>query len=87
MGEINRLDSFAMEAVAEFLQNAADDIVLTGIYCPEQQKDSTTDLVLDVHAESARLWAGSVVERLEVWAERARRIAAALERHHRLRLT
>jgi hypothetical protein len=78
MGEIDRVDSFAMEAVAEFLENAASDILLTDINWPEQQEDSTT--ALDLHVESARLWAAAVVDRLEVWAQRARRIAAALER-------
>jgi hypothetical protein len=81
MGEINQFDSLAMEAVAELLEDAADGILLTGLNYPEQQDDSTADVTLDVHAESARLWAGSVVDRLEGWAERARRIAAALERH------
>ena len=81
MGEINQFDSFAMEAVAEILEDAADHIILTGINRLEQQDDSTTDVALDLHVESARLWAGSVIDRLEGWAERARRIAAALERH------
>lgn len=86
MGEINRVDSFAMEAVAESLEIAASDILLTGINWPEQQEDSAT-AAIDVHVESARLWAGSVVDRLEVWSKRARRIAEALERHQGRRLT
>jgi hypothetical protein len=87
MGEINRVDSFAMEAVAESLAIAASDILLTCINWPEQQEDSATTAALDLHVESARLWAGSVVDRLEVWAKRARRIAEALERHQSRRLT
>jgi hypothetical protein len=86
MGEINRVDSFAMEAVAESLEIAASDILLTGINWPEQQEDSAT-AAIDVHVESARLWAGSVVDRLQVWSKRARRIAEALERHQGRRLT
>jgi hypothetical protein len=82
MGEIDRVDSFAMEAVAECLENAASDILLTGINWPEQQEVSATTAI-DLHVESARLWAGSVADRLEVWAKRARRIAVALERHGR----
>jgi hypothetical protein len=80
MGEINQVDSFAMEAVAESLEIAASDILLTGINWPEQQDDSGT-AAIDLHVESARLWAESVVDRLEMWARRARRIAVALERH------
>ncbi len=80
MGEIDRVDSFAMEAVADCLENAASDILLTGINWPEQQEDSViTDI--DLHVQSAQLWAGAVVDRLEVWAQRARGIAVALERH------
>ena len=86
MGEINRVDSFAMEAVAESLQTAASEIALTGINWPEEQQDSPPASI-DVHAESARLWVEAVVERLEVWAERARRIADALERHQTRRVT
>jgi hypothetical protein len=81
MGEINRVDSFAMEAVADSLEDAAADILLTGANWPEQQEDSALG-ALDLHAESARLWTESVVDRLEVWAKRARRTAAALDRHH-----
>jgi hypothetical protein len=61
MGEIDRVDSFAMENR------------------PEQEEDSVT--AIDLHYESAQLWAGSIVDRLEVWAQRAHRIAVALERH------
>jgi hypothetical protein len=85
MGDTNRVDSFAMEAVADSLEFAASDILLTGINWPEQQEDSPA-AALDLHAESARLWAESVVERLEVCAKRARRIAEALERHQSRRL-
>jgi hypothetical protein len=79
MGEIDRVDSFAMQAVAEYLESAASDILLTGFNWPEQEEDSAT--AMDLHCESAQLWAGAVVDRLEVWAQRARRIAVALERH------
>jgi hypothetical protein len=79
MREINQFDSFAMEAVAEILEDAAGNIRLTGFNHPQQHEDSTT--ALDLHVESARVWAGAVLDRLESWAERARRIAAALERH------
>ena len=78
MGEV-RVDSFAMEAVAESLAFAASDIELTGINWPEQQDDSDS-AALDLHVECARMWAESVAERLEVWAKRARQIANALER-------
>ena len=78
MGEA-RVDSFAMEAVAESLAFAASDIELTGLNWPEQQEDSDST-ALDLHAECARLWAESVADRLEVWAKRARQIANALER-------
>ena len=79
MGEA-RVDSFAMEAVAESLAFAASDIELTGINWPEQQEDSDS-AALDLHVECARMWAESVADRLEVWAKRARQIAIALERH------
>lgn len=79
MGQINRIDSFAMEAVAESLQAAASDIACTFIDWPEQQADSLITAI-DLHAESARLWTESVVERLEAWTKRAREIANALER-------
>jgi hypothetical protein len=86
MGDTNRVDSFAMEAVADSLAFAASDIMLTGINWPEQQEDSAT-AAIDLHVECARLWAESVVDRLEVWAKRARQIADALERHQTRRLT
>jgi hypothetical protein len=86
MGGIERVDSFAMEAVAECLENAVSDIRLTRINWAEQQTDSD-GAALDLHAESARLWAGGVVDRLEVCARRARRIAVALHRHQARRLT
>ena len=79
MGDIYRIDSFAMEAVAESLQTAASDITCTFYNWPEQQEDSPVTAI-DLHAESARLWTESVVERLEAWVERAREIANALER-------
>jgi hypothetical protein len=78
MGEA-RVDSFAMEAVADSLAFAASDIELTGLNWPEQQEDSEC-AALDLHAECARLWAAAVADRLEVWAKRARQIANALER-------
>ena len=79
MGDIYRIDSFAMEAVAESLQTAASDITCTFVNWPAQEDDSVTTAV-DLHAESARLWTESVVERLEASVERAREIANALER-------
>jgi hypothetical protein len=79
MGDIYRIDSFAMEAVAESLRTAASDIACTFINWPAQDDDSMTTAV-DLHAESARLWTESVVERLEAWVKRAREIANALER-------
>jgi|KBSSwiStaDraftv2_1062776.scaffolds.fasta_scaffold00485_4 hypothetical protein len=85
MGEINRVDSFAMEAVAEYLLTAASDIGFACIDWAEQQDDSPTSAI-DLHAESARLWTASVVERLEAWAKRARETADALERHQLRRL-
>lgn len=86
MGETNRLDAVAMEAIAEHLQTAASDIRFVGLDWPEPQKDSVP-AAADLHAESARLWAGAVVERLEVWAQRAARIADALDRPRAHRLT
>jgi hypothetical protein len=86
MGETNRLDSVAMEAIAEHLLSAASDIRFVGLDWPELQEDSAT-AAIDLHVESARLWAGSVVDRLEVWAQRARRIADALDRPRARRLT
>jgi len=80
MGDIDRVDSFAMEAVAEYLENVVSDIRLMGINWSEQQEDSD-DIAVDLHAESAWLWTGTVVDRLEVCARRARRIAVALHRH------
>jgi hypothetical protein len=86
MGEIIRVDAVAMEAVAECLENAAFDILLPDMNWPEQHEDSAA-AAIDPHVESARLWAESVVDRLEVWAKRARRITRALERHQTRRLT
>jgi hypothetical protein len=85
MGHINRIDSFAMEAVAEALQAAAADIGFTAINWSELQEDSRTQAI-DLHGESARLWTESVAERLEAWAKRAREIADALERQQVRRL-
>jgi hypothetical protein len=85
MGHINRIDSFAMEAVAEALQAAATDIGFTAINWSELQEDSRTQAI-DLHAESARVWTESVAERLEAWAKRAREIADALERQQVRRL-
>jgi hypothetical protein len=85
MGDIYRIDSFAMEAVAESLQAAASDIACTFVNWPEQQGVSLTTSI-DLHAESARLWTESVVERLEAWTKRAREIANALERQQVRRL-
>jgi hypothetical protein len=86
MGETNRLDSVAMEAIAEHLLSAASDLRFVGLDWPELQEDSAI-AAIDLHVESARLWAGSVVDRLEVWAQRARRIADALDRPRARRLT
>jgi hypothetical protein len=85
MGHINRFDSFAMEAIAEALQAAASDITCTFINWPEQQQNSPITAI-DLHAESARLWTESVVDRLEEWAKRAREIANSLERQQVRRL-
>lgn len=85
MAGINRIDSFAMEAIAEALQAAATDIAFTSINWHEQQEDSLATAI-DLHAESARLWTESVLERLEVWAGRARETASALERQQVRRL-
>jgi hypothetical protein len=86
MGETDRLDSVAMEAIAEHLLSAASDLRFVGLDWPELQEDSAI-AAIDLHVESARLWAGSVVDRLEVWAQRARRIADALDRPRARRLT
>jgi hypothetical protein len=86
MGETDRLDAVAMAAIAESLATAASDIRFIGLDWPELQEDSAPDAI-DLHVESARLWAESVVERLEVWALRAWRIADALERPRAHRLT
>ncbi len=79
MGETNTLDSTAMAAVAEYLETAASDILLVGLNWPEPEKFSA-DAAIDLHVESARLWVGSVIDRLEAWSKRARQIADALER-------
>jgi hypothetical protein len=55
MGEIIRFDKFAMDAIAECLENAASDILLTEINWPEQQDDTATTAI-DLQVESARLW-------------------------------
>jgi hypothetical protein len=83
MGEIDRLDWAAMEAVAEYLEAAASDVLLVGLNWPEHD-DSSTNVAIDLHVESARLWVASVIDRLEVWSERARQIADALARPRRL---
>jgi hypothetical protein len=80
MGEINRIDSLAMEAVAECLEDATAGIMLTDMNWSVPQDDSVIEAV-ELHVESARLWVESVIERLDVWARRARRIATALEVH------
>jgi hypothetical protein len=85
MAGIERIDSFAMEAVAEALQASASDIAFTSIDWHEQQEDSPV-CAMNLHAESARLWTESVLERLEAWAKRAREIADALERQQVRRL-
>jgi len=81
MGGIERVDALAMEAVAESLENAVSEILLTGINWVEPQPDPPDDDAVDLHGESARLWVESVLERMEVWTIRARRISAALYRH------
>jgi hypothetical protein len=86
MGETNRLDSTAMQAVAEHLETAASDILLIGLNWPETDEFSV-DAAIDLHVESARLWVGSVIDRLEAWSKRARQIADALERPRARRLT
>ncbi len=86
MGDINYVDSLAMESVVECLENAATDMLLIGLNWPEHEEDSLP-ADLGLHVESARLWAGSVSDRLTVWAKRARRICAAVERHQARRLT
>lgn len=86
MGEINRIDSFAMEAVAEALQSAASEIAFASFNWHELQEDSPPTTAIDLHAESARLWTESVAERLEAWAKRAREVADALERQQLRRL-
>jgi hypothetical protein len=86
MGEINRVDSLAMDAVADYLEDAASGILLISSNWPELHGNSIT-AAPDLHGESARLWTESAVAGLEVWANRARRISAALERGQRRRLT
>ena len=80
MGEFDRIDSFAMDAVAESLEEALSCIQIVDINWLEPQHDSALE-AFDLHSESARLWTESVAERLQVWTKRARRIATALERH------
>ena len=86
MGELDRVESFAMDSVAECLEEALAGIRLADMNWLELQHDSGLP-AFDLHAESARLWTESVAERLQVWAKRARRIAAALEYHQARRLT
>jgi hypothetical protein len=84
MGELRRVDALAMETVAEVLEDAVSSILLTDMNWPAPQGDCAADGV-ELHVESARLWVESVVERLQVWAKRARRIGRSLEVHqHRL---
>ena len=77
MGEFTRLDGAAMDAVADYLESAASDILLVGLNWPEAEHLS---LGFDLHVESARLWVDSVIERMDVWTKRARQIADALDR-------
>jgi hypothetical protein len=86
MGEINRIDSLAMEAIAECLEDAISGIMLADMNWPAPHDDSLLGAA-ELHIESARLWVGSVIDRLEVWASRARRIAGALEVHQARRST
>jgi len=86
MGETKRLDSTAMQAVAEHLETAASDILLVGLNWPEPEEFSV-DATINLHVESARLWIGSVIDRLEAWSKRARQVADALERPRAGRLT
>jgi hypothetical protein len=84
MGEMRRVDALALETVAECLEDAVSNILLTEMNWSAPQDDCAAEGV-ELHAESARLWVESVVERLQVWAKRARRIGRSLELHqHRL---
>jgi hypothetical protein len=77
MGECTKLDGAAMDAIADYLETAASDILMVGLNWPEAEHLSPG---FDLHVESARLWLDSVIERMEVWTTRARQIAAALDR-------
>ena len=66
-----------MDAIADYLEAATSDILMVGLNWPEAQQFSPG---FDIHVESARMWVDSVVERMEVWTERARQIADALDR-------
>jgi hypothetical protein len=79
MGE-TRIDSLAMDAVADHLETAASDILLVSLNWPEPDGFSNS-AAIDHHVESARLWTGSVIDRLTLWSKRARHIASALERY------
>jgi hypothetical protein len=72
-----------MEAVAEYLEAAASDILLVGLNWPEHD-ESSAHAAIDLHVESAQLWVASVIDRLEVWSTRARQVADALARPRRL---
>jgi hypothetical protein len=85
MGE-TRIDSLAMDAVAEYLETAASDILLVSLNWPEPDEFSN-HAAIDLHVESARLWVGSVIDRLALWSKRARQIATALEHHEAHRPT
>ena len=71
-----------MREVAEHLQRAATDIELISLSWPVPD-ESPADIGIDLHVESSRQWVGIVVERLQVWSERANKIAAALDRSER----
>ena len=86
MRETNRLDAVAMEAIADYLATAASDIRFVGSDWPELQGGSA-EPAIDLHVESARLWTESVVDRMEVWARRARQIAESFEQSRAQRLT
>ena len=85
MGDVNRFDWAAMEAVAEHLESACSDLRLVCLNWPEPEEFSV-DAATDLHVESARMWVGSVIDRLDVWAKRAAQAAAALERRETRRV-
>ena len=70
-----------MESVAECLENAAADMLLIGLNWPEAARGF--DVGCDRSARRERPAVGGLASAtgLEVWAKRARRISAALERH------